>query len=62
MGGLAKDEESAGLQRPKHGKITSVRPILEGRPWVCTEQEQRWLDDLHRGFELFRPRVIGGLP
>jgi hypothetical protein len=27
--------------------------VLDGRPWVCTRQEQHWLDEVHRGFSIF---------
>lgn len=54
--------QRAAKQVVAEDRVGHVRTILDGRPWVCTEQEQEWLDDLMRGFELFRPRWVGGLP
>lgn len=49
------------------GKVSDVHPlswqaILDGRPWVCTEAEQRRYDEMIRGFKAFQPRHVTGLP
>lgn len=44
-------------------RLVLIRPLLDGRPWVCTEEEEQdALDELIRGFELFTPRWVGAMP